>query len=302
MSSRCLSPWARATDYGLKFTFHESWKLERTFHHVVGHFPLTGHPPALHRLLPPSIHAPSRTDIHFYPLPSANTDSTNFGTCKWNRNWQRVLVIPTKNSVYRTKVLDVKSSLASLCSGDQLGAVRHTSCSERSRQRTGSPRVLSTPFHALTCAREARLVRAPYQPPPPVLPPPLVTSSRYHHYSITIATTTTPSPLPSPSLSAAATLVVYYWTTTAYATTTISNTGDLTSPRIQPPSHPQALSSRSAAYENAAERRGRKGIASEKIPWQRTARRWRSALALAPVIVVVCVTPLWCQARRSLWQ
>lgn len=118
------------------------------------------------------------------------------------------------------------------------------------------------------------------------------TTTTCYHYHPVIATTTMTT-----SLSAPATLVVYYWTTTACTTTTISNIGDLTSPRIQPPSHPQALSTRNGMREccdgggsrrKRSRDRERHGVGVQ-------------ALALAPVIVAVCVTPCWCQARRSLY-
>lgn len=163
---------------------------------MVGHFPLTGHRHFTGYFLPRFTHP--HAQMHFFPLSLCEYRSTNFGTCINKTGW--VLVIPTKTPFTERKCDVQRSCLASLCSGDQLDVGRHTSYSERSRRRTGSPRVLSTPFHALTCAREARLVRAPYQPPPPpppVLPPPLLTSSRYHHYYHhcyhyhSVATTTT---------------------------------------------------------------------------------------------------------------
>lgn len=92
-----------------------------------------------------------------------------------------------------------RSLLSSLCSGNKFVG-RHTSCSERSRQRTGSPRVLSTPFHAFTCAREARLVRVPFHHHQYYHHH--CCHYHYHHSATTTITTTTPS------LSAPATLVV----------------------------------------------------------------------------------------------
>jgi len=68
----------------------------------------------------------------------------------------------------------------------------NTSVSDRSRQRTDSPRVLSAPFHALTCAREAWLVCTPFyhhQAPPPQL-----RCRQYNRVTTTTITISTPPP------------------------------------------------------------------------------------------------------------
>lgn len=146
-------------DYGLKFTFHESWKLERTFHHVVGHFPLIDHRHFTGYFLPRFTHP--HAQIHFFLFPRGTNSQIS---ARVKQNW---LGPGNPKTPFTEWIRCSEKFLASLCLGNKLGVGRHTSYSERSRQRTGSPRVLSTPFHAFTGAREARLwdwsVRQHYQ-------------------------------------------------------------------------------------------------------------------------------------------